>query len=192
MDRDAPSPVAQPPGPGALFLAFLWVGLSGFGGVLPWARRMLVERRNWLTGAEFAETLALCQSLPGPNVVNLSIVVGSRFAGARGAASAFAGLTGAPVIIVVILGVLYGRFGGAPHLAAGIAGVAAAAAGLVAATALKMAVPLLRQRPVLAAPVIVAAFIAVGLAHLPLPWVLAVLAPSSVALAWCWRPRPAP
>lgn len=72
------------PGPRALFLAFLAVGLSGFGGVLPFARRELVEKQAWLTAEGFNETLALCQSLPGPNIINMSIAVGSRFAGAGG------------------------------------------------------------------------------------------------------------
>src|SRR5579863_6568850 len=80
------------PGPGDLFLAFLTVGLSGFGGVLPFARRMLVERRAWLSQAQFNETLALCQTLPGPNIVNVSVVVGARFAGVAGAVAAVTGL----------------------------------------------------------------------------------------------------
>src|SRR5277367_1483674 len=78
-----------------LFLAFLAVGLSGFGGVLPFARRALVERRGWLSPEDFTETLSLCQTLPGPNVVNLSIVVGARACGWRGSVAAFVGLVGA-------------------------------------------------------------------------------------------------
>ena len=97
---------ATKPGPQALFLAFLSVGLSGFGGVLPFARRMLVDQKAWLDEAEFVETLALCQSLPGPNILNLSVVVGSRFAGVRGAFAALTGLTLAPVAIIIGLGLL--------------------------------------------------------------------------------------
>src|SRR6266566_9278588 len=91
----------------ALFLGFLEIGISGFGGVLPWARRVLVERRQWLTPAEFNDALGLGQVLPGPNVGNLSIVVGRRFHGAIGSVLAFSGLMLAPLVIVLALGVFY-------------------------------------------------------------------------------------
>ena len=188
MEQDAP----PPPGPSALFLGFLWVGLSGFGGVLPFARRMLVERRAWLGEEAFNETLALCQTLPGPNIVNLTIVVGSRFAGPRGAIAALAGLVVAPVAIVLVLAALYGRYGAVGRLPGAILGLGAAAAGLVVATAAKMAAPLVRRRPVSAAPFIVLAFLGVGVLRWPLAWVLLGLAPFGVAAAWWARARPAP
>jgi chromate transporter len=100
------------PTPGALFVTFFSIARSGFGGALPFARRTLVERHGWLTAGDFTETLSLCQTLPGPNVVNLSIVVGARASGWRGSLAAFAGLVGTPVIVVIALGALYGRFGG--------------------------------------------------------------------------------
>ncbi len=174
-------------GPWRLFVAFLEVGLSGFGGVLPFARRMMVERRGWLTGEVFNETLAFCQSLPGPNIVNMSIVVGSRFAGPRGAIAALAGLVAAPMLIVMAAGTLWDRLAAEPRLAEAVTGLGAAAAGLVAATALKMAAPLLRRAPLVATPMMAAAFVAVGVWALPLPGVLAVLAPVSVAAAWFLR-----
>ncbi|HWA63977.1 MAG TPA: chromate transporter [Caulobacteraceae bacterium] len=184
-DAAAPeSPPAPAPGPGDLFLAFLSIALSGFGGVLPWARRMLVEQRGWLSEAAFNETLSLCQSLPGPNIVNLSIVTGSRFAGPKGAVAAASGLILAPMTIVIALAMLWDRFGALPRLQNMIAAVGAAAAGLVVATATKMAVPLLRRRPLLTAPFIALAFAGVGLMRWPLPYVLLVLAPASVALVW--------
>ena len=178
--------MSEAPSPGALFLAFLGIALSGFGGVLPFARRELVERRGWLTADDFNETLSLCQSLPGPNVVNLSIVVGGRAAGWRGSIAAVVGLVGAPAAIVIAAGALYSRFGALPEAQGAIRGLAAAAAGLVAATAARMAEPLLRRRILIAAPFILAAFAAVGVAKLPLPYVMAVLAPLSVWLAWRW------
>ena len=174
----------EAPTPRALFLAFLAIALSGFGGVLPFARRSLVERHGWLTAEEFTETLSLCQSLPGPNVVNLSIVVGSRARGWRGSVAAFAGLVGAPVVIVITLGALYSRFGSLPQARGALVGLGAAAAGLVAATAARMAEPLLRRRFALAAPFILASFLAVGVFRLPLGYVLLALAPISVALVW--------
>src|SRR6476659_9184765 len=94
-----------------LFRAFVIISLSGFGGALPWARRMIVEQRNWMTAEEFNEAFALSQFLPGPNVVNFSVVFGSRFGGAPGAAVALAGLMGPPLIIVTALAFLYARFG---------------------------------------------------------------------------------
>ncbi|MDB5479463.1 MAG: chrA [Caulobacteraceae bacterium] len=172
------------PSPTDLFFAFLLVGLSGFGGVLPFARRSLVERRGWLTETDFNETLALCQTLPGPNIVNMSVVVGSRFAGPRGALACLAGLVVAPVAIVLVLATLWARFGAVGHVPHAIRGLAAAAAGLAAATTLKMARPILVQTPVSAGPIIVAAFVAVGLLRLPLPWVALTLAPLSVFIAW--------
>ena len=178
-ERLKPAPNAR-----ELFVAFLSIALSGFGGVLPFARRMLVERRHWLTDEDFNETLSLCQSLPGPNIVNMSIVTGSRFAGAKGAVAAFSGLVLAPVAIVITLGVLYGRFGAMPRLQGGIAGIGAAAAGLVVATAAKMAEPLLRRRLLTATPFILLAFVGVGILRFPLPWVLLGLAPVSIALVW--------
>ncbi|HXQ47497.1 MAG TPA: chromate transporter [Caulobacteraceae bacterium] len=170
--------------PRALFTAFLAMALAGFGGVLPFARRALVDRHGWLTQEDFTETLALCQSLPGPNVVNLSIVVGARACGWRGALAALFGLIGAPFLILLALGLLYGRFGGVPLVQRAIEGVAAAAAGLVVATAARMAEPLIRTRWLLTAPVMALSFAAVGLARLPLIAVIAVLAPISVALMW--------
>jgi chromate transporter len=172
------------PGPRALFVAFLTVGLSGFGGVLPFARRMLVERRRWLTEDAFNETLALCQTTPGPNIVNVSVVVGARFAGAAGALAAVTGLMMAPVAIVLVLATLYGRYGAAGRAPLLLAGLGAAAAGLVAATAAKMVAPMLRRRPLSAGPFIFATAVAIGLLRLPLPWAMLVLAPLSIAVAW--------
>src|SRR5437764_14893246 len=92
----------------ALFLAFLKVGVSGFGGVMPFAHRMLVEKERWLDERGFLELLAVCQFLPGPNIVNLSIVVGRRFGGPRGSLAAFTGLILMPFVIIITLGVIYG------------------------------------------------------------------------------------
>jgi chromate transporter len=178
--------VSETPGPstGALFTAFLTIGLSGFGGVLPFARRTLVDRRGWLTPDDFNETLSLCQSLPGPNVVNLSIVVGGRARGWPGSIAALLGLVGAPFLIVIGFGAFYSAFGSQPAAKGMLTGLGAAASGLVAATAARMAEPLARRRPWLNLPFAIAAFAAVALAQLPLPGVLVVLAPISVVLAW--------
>ena len=107
---------AVAPGNAALFLGFLWLGLIGFGGVLPMARSMLVERRRWLNAEQFTELLGLCQFLPGGNVINLSVAVGMEFRGLRGALCALLGLISAPTAIVVGLGVVYTRFQNDPHV----------------------------------------------------------------------------
>lgn len=171
-----------------LFLGFLGISLSGFGGVLPWARRMLVERRRWLNEREFAEALALCQFLPGPNIVNMSIIVGSRFRGIPGALSAFAGLVGVPLVIMIACGALYARYGELEALRGALAGLAAGAAGLIVAMAAKMMAPLVREGQVPAILFALAAFAAVGLLRFPLYWVVLVLAPLSVAYCF-WRPK---
>jgi chromate transporter len=168
----------------ALFKAFLAMGLSGFGGVLPFARRALVDRHGWLTAEDFTETLALCQSLPGPNIVNMSIVVGARARGWRGSLAAVTGLIGAPFAILIVLGLAYARFGGLPLVGRAIEGVAAAAAGLVVATAARMAEPLIRSRFWRATPFIALAFLGVGVLRFPLIWVILALAPLSVAVVW--------
>src|SRR5436853_1882204 len=104
-------PPASPPSIPELFAAFFSMALHGFGGVLPWARRAIVEDKRWMTAQEFNEAFAVAQFLPGANVVNLAIVFGRRLHGAAGAAVALAGLLIPPVVIVLILGTLYGRYG---------------------------------------------------------------------------------
>jgi chromate transporter len=174
------------PGIGELFIAFLKVSLSGFGGVLAFAHRMIVEQRRWLTEQEFMETLGLCQVLPGPNIGNLSVYIGARFHGWRGALAAFSGLILAPFFLVLAVAGLYGRFGDAPGVSGALAGVSAASAGLLAAMAWKMARRAWRDKRAVAIAAI--AFAAVGLLRLPLPLVLVILAPSAIAV--CWKVRP--
>lgn len=172
----------------ALFAGFLTVAMSGFGGVLPFARREFVERRGWLNDRQFAEALALCQFVPGPNIVNMSIILGSRFHGVTGALVAASGLVVAPLIVMMLCGALYARYGDLEVLRGPLAGLAAGAAGLLVAMAVKMALPLVREGKV--APILfaLAGFVAVGLFRLPLYWVVLVLAPLSIGWAW-WRLR---
>jgi chromate transporter len=183
-----PAPhVKSPPTLFELFAAFVGVSVSGFGGALPWARRMIVERRGWMTSQEFNETFSLSQFLPGPNVINFSVVFGSRFGGAPGAAVALLGLLGPPMIIATILAVLYSFYGDTAALSRILGGITAAAAGLLIAAVGKMSVPLFVREWSPAPFVAITAFVTIGLLHWPLPWVLAVLAPVSIALAWVRR-----
>jgi len=187
-DLSLPPAAAPPPAPNLreLFLSFVLISAMGFGGVLPWARRMIVERRRWLTESEFLDLLALCQFLPGPNVCNLSIAVGARFRGVKGAAAAFLGIVGLPFIIIIILGALYDGYGDRPEVTGALLGVSASAAGMILAMAARLAKPLLARRPGEALPIIILVFAAIALLNLPLLWVLAGAIPLSIAVSW-WR-----
>src|SRR5580658_5721773 len=114
---------STPPGLFELFTVFARMSVAGFGGVLPFARRGIVDQHRWMTADEFNETFALCHFLPGPNIVNLTVVFGSRFRGIAGGIAAFAGLVGPPVVVVTILGVLYAHFGQVEALRRTLAGV---------------------------------------------------------------------
>jgi len=166
---------------GELFKGCGQIALSGFGGVLPWARRIIVEERAWISSEEFTSLLGLCQFLPGPNIVNLVICIGARFRGARGAVAAFSGLMIPPFLIIIALGALYGRFGNIPAINAMLRGISAVAAGLILATGLKMAADM-RKKPLLLA---CSGLMLIGIAILrwPMPVVMFGLAPLSIWVA---------
>jgi chromate transporter len=185
------SPISTPPGLIALFLAFAKMSLAGFGGVLVFARRVIVEQHRWMTADEFNETFALCHFLPGPNIVNLSVVFGSRFRGIAGGVAAFAGLVGPPVVVVTILAALYARFGEVEALRRILSGVSCAAVGLLIAVVFRMMMPLIRKRDLVGLALLAAVFIAIGVLRLPLPAVLLVAIPLSIAITLAMRRRPA-
>lgn len=168
--------------PLALFIAFSQLALSGFGGVLPWAHRTLVERKGWLTQREFVETLALGQLLPGPNIGNMAVMIGYRYAGYAGALAAIAGLFGGPFMIIIAVGLLYSSYGALPLVQHALAGMSAVAAGLVLATGFKMASTLKRHwRPWMFTALALAG---VGALRWPLLGVVGGLAPFAIAAAW--------
>jgi chromate transporter len=194
-DRPAPEPappLAAGPGVATLFGAFLGVGLMGFGGVLPLARRMIVEQRGWLTPAEFSDLLALCQFLPGGNIINLSVAIGLRFRGLAGAVAAITGLLAMPTVIAIAMGSLYERYAGVPVVRHLFMGLAAAAAGLIVAMSAKIAAPLLTAagRNVWRIAIAALCFGAVVVLRLPLLPTMLVLAPASIFCAWRFLPRP--
>ena len=174
----------QPPTLTEIFVAFATISLSGFGGVLAWSRRMMVEERQWLTPEQFNETYAVCSFLPGGNILNFSVILGARFRGARGAAVAAAGLMGPPLCLVLIIAVIYAHYGELPALRRALTGVASAAAGLMIATVAKMARPLFQRSAVTRPAIALVTFAAIGVVQWPLPLVLAVIVPVSIALAW--------
>lgn len=140
-----------------------------------------MEQRRWLSPAEFVDLLGLCQFLPGPNIINLSVAVGARFHGWRGSLAAYWGLMAGPMAVVLVLGAVYERFAAVPAVAHGLGGLAAAASGLVLATALKIAAPL-RHDPI-GLVIAGATIIAVAVLSLPLLPVMLVLAPLSIFVA---------
>lgn len=178
---------ALPPGLAELFLVFCGITLSGFGGVLPFARRTLVEQRRWMTPEQFNDAFALCQMLPGPNIVNMAVVFGSRLHGVAGGAVALAGFLGPPFVIVIAIASLYANVSDNAALQRVMTGISAAGVGLFAATVMKMAMPLLRRRSALALAVVAAVFVAVGIVRVPMPVVLAVMIPLNIVLVWKWR-----
>lgn len=168
-----------------LFIGFLSIGARSFGGVMPWAHRTMVEERRWLTPEDFAETVGLCQFLPGPNIGNASIVLGKRWFGAKGAIVAFLGLFALPFVWVLALASLYADFGTHHLVRAVVTGIGAAAAGLFIGTAVKLGRPLARRPAGLA--LIAACFASIALFRVSLFVVLPVAAAIAFALAWTKR-----
>lgn len=158
--------------------------MSSFGGVLPWTRRVLVEDKQWMTAEEFNRLFAVCHFLPGPNVVNMSAVLGLRLYGVIGAVACLVALCAVPVALMIVLGMLYSRYGAAPGISGALSGLAAGVAGFIIATALSMAAPLIRRRSAAEIGIAAVAFVAIALLRLPLLPVLAILVPLSIALAW--------
>jgi len=168
-----------------IFLAFTQISVSGFGGVMFWARHVLVERKGWLTEREFVEMLAMGQMLPGPNILNLGLMIGYRHAGVPGAFAAIAGFMGWPFLIVIAIGMLYVRYEQLPLVQQALSGMSSAAIGLLITNGLKMASILPRHwRPWLFT---LLAFAGVGVLRWPLIGVLGGLAPFGIAAAWKTR-----
>jgi len=169
-----------------LFLGYAKIGLLGFGGVAPWARHVIVEEKSWYDDREYAALLGIGQVIPGPNTVNCAVMIGDRFQGTPGAIVAVIGIVGAPVMVLIAIAVLYDHIAGLPGVDAAMAAGAAAAAGLVIGTAIKLA---RRIKPNLAAVAIgLAAFVSVGMLHLPMALAILVLGPLSIAVVW-WQRR---
>jgi chromate transporter len=181
-------PLRSPQSPGELFRVFNRLGLQGFGGVLPVAQYHLVERERWLSKEQFVELLSIGQVLPGPNVVNIALMIGDRYFGWRGALAALAGMLLVPMLLVLLLTSLYTRYAAVPAVAGALHGMGAVAAGLVLATALRLA-PSLKRNPMgrsVCALVALATFAAIGLLHWPMVWIVLGLGGASIAYAW-WR-----
>ena len=180
------SGTAQPASLSVLFWAFNRLALQGFGGVLAVAQRELVERLGWLSREDFVEMLSIAQVLPGPNVVNLSLMIGDRFFGLRGALTALAGMLLFPSVIVLGLASISDALLQQQTMAGALRGMGAVAAGLIIATGLKL-LPSLKRNPLgraWALLLALAAFGAIALARSPLVWVVLGLGGIGMGLAW--------
>lgn len=170
-----------------LFVAFTWLALQGFGGVLPVAQRELVERRRWMNHEQFVELLSLSQVLPGPNVINLALMFGDRHFGWRGAVTAVGGMLGVPLLIVLALTTLYTEFSAVPQVAGALRGMGAVAAGMILATAFRLGTTLKRNVmglwPCLL--IVLASALAIGWLRWPLVWMVLTL--GVAGFFWAWR-----
>jgi len=178
-------PVTPPSSLRELFLGFLSIGARSFGGVMPWAHRVMIEERRWLTPEDFTETVGLCQFLPGPNIGNASIVLGKRWFGVKGSIVAFLGLFALPFVWVLALAVLYSEYATHPTVRAIVTGIGAAGAGLFLGTGIKLARPIARRPAGLA--IVAGCFLGIAIARVSLFIVLPLA--GAVALAFAWRGR---
>lgn len=170
-----------------LFWAFTWLALQGFGGVLAVVQREMVDNKKWLTREQFIEDWAVAQVLPGPNVVNLCMMIGDHYFGVRGGLVALAGMLAFPTLIVLALAVVFAGIADMPQVQGALRGMSAVAAGLITATGIKL-IPSLKTN-VLPAPVkwsfIAITFIAIALLRVPLIWVL--LGIGGIAALWAYH-----
>ena len=182
----APPPQSRPQSLTDLFISFTLLALQGFGGVLAVVQRELVERKGWLTQDEFIEDWAVAQIMPGPNVVNLSMMVGGRYFGLPGAMAALGGMLAVPLVLILLLALLHAQFASNPHVAGALRGMAAVSAGLIGAAGLKLSVALSRNPMPLAWCVAISAagFVLVALLHFQLIYVLFGLGGLGCVLAY--------
>ena len=166
--------LARPQSCTDLFVSFTLLALQGFGGVLAVVQRELVERKRWLTQDEFIEDWAVAQIMPGPNVINLAMMIGGRYFGLAGAMAALAGMLAVPLVLILLLAMLHAEFASNPQVAGALRGMAAVSAGMIGAAGLKL-VPALARNPMPMAwcvAITAAGFVLVALLQCPLIYVL--------------------
>jgi chromate transporter len=177
----------QPRSKTDLFMSFTWLALQGFGGVLAVVQRELVEKKRWMTRDQFVEDWAVAQIMPGPNVVNLSMMIGGRYFGLPGALAALTGMLAAPLVIVLLLAALYGSVADSATAQAALRGMGAVAAGLITATGITLIAALGKNAMGIGVCIGLAAltFVAIALLRWPLAWVLPGL--GGAACLWAYR-----
>ena len=169
-----------------LFVSFTLLALQGFGGVLAVVQRELVEKKRWMTREQFVEDWAVAQVMPGPNVVNLSLMIGGRYFGLPGALAGVAGMLAAPLVVVLLLAVAFGGVSQEPWAQGALRGMGAVSAGLIAAVGLKL-ITALRQNP-MGKPVCIALAVATfaGVGVLRWPLFVVLLGTGLMACAWAY------
>ena len=181
-----PEPLQQPRSKTDLFVSFTLLALQGFGGVLAVVQRELVEKKRWMTREQFIEEWAVAQIMPGPNVVNLSLMIGGRYFGLPGALAGLAGMLTAPLLVALLLAAAFGTVSDAPWAQGALRGMGAVSAGLIAGTGIKL-ISALQTNP-MRMPVCIAlaalSFVGVALLRLPLAWVL--LGTGLLGYGWAW------
>jgi chromate transporter len=168
------SEIRRPQSKTELFVAFTLMALQGVGGVLVIVQHELVNRRKWLTQAQFVEEWSVAQVMPGPNVVNLCLMLGGKYFGLAGALSAVSGLIMAPMLLVLTLAILFGGVSDSAVAQGALKGMGAVSGGLIIATGLKLS-KTMPQNPLglwLAIAFAVITFVAVGIFRISLIWVL--------------------
>lgn len=186
MIPDTPEDRPRPKSLADLFISFTILALQGFGGVLAVVQREMVERKRWLTQEEFLEDWAVAQIMPGPNVVNISLMIGARSFGLRGALAALAGMLTVPLVVLILLALVYAQYAAHPMMVGALRGMGAVAAGLIAATGLKL-LPALRNNVLgktVCAVLGVGFFVAIALLRWPLAYVLPSLGLVACVLAY--------
>jgi chromate transporter len=169
-----------------LFWAFTWLALQGFGGVLPVAQRELVEKRAWYTDQEFLEEWAVAQVMPGPNIVNLAIIYGSKHFGFLGALTAVAGMLLFPLLVLIVIAIFSLNYGDQPVISGALRGMGAVAAGLIAGTSLKLA-KTLKTHPLgygLSVSIALTCFMLVAWVRVPLIYTLLTLGFLSIYMTY--------
>ena len=181
-----PLPLNSPRSKTDLFLSFTWLALQGFGGVLAVVQRVLVEEKRWMTREQFVEDWAVAQIMPGPNVVNLALMIGGRYFGLAGALAGVAGMLAAPLVVALLLAVAFGGVSDAPWAQGALRGMGAVSAGLIAAVGLKL-ISALQTNPMgmpICIGLAVLTFAGVGVMRWPLAWVL--LGTGLTACCWAY------
>ena len=182
------APLNAPRSKTDLFLSFTVLALQGFGGVLAVVQRELVEKKRWMTQTQFVEDWAVAQIMPGPNVVNFCLIIGGRHFGLGGALASLAGLLLAPLAVVLILASAFGGVSDAVWAQGALRGMGAVAAGVIAATGIKL-ISALKYNPMgmlVCCVVMLTTFFCVSLLRWPLFWVL--LGIGALAGTWAyWR-----
>lgn len=185
-ENNSPTIKPQPRSLGDLFWSFTILAMQGFGGVVAIVQRELVDKKQWMTRAEFVEEWAVAQVMPGPNVVNLAMIIGNRFFGLPGALSALAGMLCFPLIVLLLAVILYAQIAHHPGVAGALRGMSAVAAGMIIASGLRL-LPVLRTHPLgvlLASAVTIVTLLAIAVFRLPLVYVLLLLGGVSMALVY--------